>query len=50
MVKELKKENKKLYLCEECNMYYSDKSWAEKCETWCKKYKSCNIDIIKKSV
>lgn len=38
--------DKKLYQCEECSLKYSDKEWAEKCEAWCKKYKSCNLEII----
>ena len=41
------KENDNFYECEECEMHYKDKEWAEKCEVWCKKYKSCNIEIIK---
>lgn len=36
-----------LYQCEECRMYYQEKALAEKCEAWCKKYKSCNLNIVK---
>jgi hypothetical protein len=40
-------ENKQnLYECPECHLKYQDKEWAEKCETWCKRTKSCNLDII----
>lgn len=35
-----------LYQCEECEFRYKDRAWAEKCEAWCRKHKSCNIDII----
>jgi hypothetical protein len=38
------------YQCEECKLLYEDISWAEKCEAWCKKYKSCNLEITKHSV
>ena len=43
------KENKKMkcYYCGECNMAYLDRKKACECEEWCKKHKSCNIEIIK---
>ncbi len=41
----LKQEDK--YQCKECLLWYADKSWAEKCEQWCKKNKSCNLEITK---
>ncbi len=40
----------KCYLCEECHMNYSLKKLACECETWCKKHKSCNLEIIKQSI
>jgi hypothetical protein len=44
-------ENKsELYQCPECGLYYEDKDLAEKCEAWCREYKSCNLDIIKHAV
>lgn len=33
--------------CPECGLKYQKKEWADKCEAWCKKHKSCNLDIIK---
>lgn len=39
-------QDKVLYKCEECGLKYTNKEWAEKCEAWCKKYKSCNLEII----
>ena len=50
MVKEIQKEDKKLYQCEECGFRYEEKEWAEKCESWCKKYKSCNLEITKYAI
>lgn len=38
------------YKCSECGLKYKEKEWAEKCETWCKKYKSCNLEIIKHAI
>ncbi|UCH03439.1 MAG: hypothetical protein JSW05_07515 [Candidatus Thorarchaeota archaeon] len=39
-----------LYECEECRLLYRDVSWAQKCEEWCKKYKSCNLEITAHAV
>ncbi len=35
----------KLYSCKECGLRYRDKTWAYKCEEWCKEHKSCNLEI-----
>jgi len=40
----------KTYKCEECGMHYLEKAIASKCQKWCKKYKSCNIEYIKLAV
>lgn len=48
MVREDKKN--KSYYCEECNFKYKEKKFAQKCEEWCKKYKSCNIEITKHAI
>jgi len=39
-----------LYECEICLLKYKDKRLAKKCQEWCKKYKSCNLDITKFAV
>lgn len=39
-----------LYQCEECKLLYQELGWAEKCENWCKEYKSCNLDITSHAV
>ncbi len=49
MVKETKKSGNILYRCEGCDFYYKDKSWAQKCENYCKKYKACSLEITKHS-
>ena len=50
MVKEIEKNNRIYYICEECNFAYSDKDTAKKCEDYCKKYKSCSLEITKKAI
>jgi len=50
MVKEIKKSKNVYYQCEECEFFYKEKKWAQKCEDFCKKYKSCSIEITKHSV
>ncbi len=40
----------KCHYCGECNMAYFDKKKACECEDWCKKHKSCNIEIIKYAI
>ncbi len=42
----INKKEQKLYQCEECGLYYSDREWAGKCEAWCRERHSCNLDII----
>ena len=39
------KTDDRLYKCPECGLEYKEKEWAEKCEAWCKKYQSCNLEI-----
>lgn len=45
-------KNKKIseYKCKECKMIYQDKILAEKCETWCRKNHSCNLEITKHAI
>ena len=40
-------QEQKLYQCPECGLNYDEQKWSEKCKAWCKKYKSCNLEIIK---
>jgi predicted ATP-dependent serine protease len=46
VVKEVKKKGPTLYLCEECGIAYREKEWADKCETYCREYHGCNLEII----
>ena len=40
----------KRYYCEKCGLAYIDKKKAFECDEWCKKHKSCNLEIIKFSI
>ena len=46
MVKEIKKDGTTFYACEACGFVYKEREWAEKCQAFCKKYHSCNIEIM----
>ena len=50
MVKKIEKSDKNLYQCEECGFHYLDEETAKKCEQWCQKYQSCNLEITKNAV
>jgi len=50
MGKTIKQNNQIVYTCSECKMKYHDEATAKKCEEWCKKNKSCNLDIIKYAI
>lgn len=50
MVKEIKKNGKTLYICEECGFGYEQKEWAEKCQQWCQQYQSCNLEITQHAI
>lgn len=50
MVKKIKKDEKISYICEECGFSYTEKELSEKCEDWCKKHSSCNLEITKHAI
>ncbi|MBI3035779.1 hypothetical protein HYY71_05650 [Candidatus Woesearchaeota archaeon] len=50
MVKTITKNNKTYFICQECNFAYKDKETAAKCENWCRKNHSCNMEITKYAV
>jgi len=47
MAEERNLNGKIVFMCEECGYFYKDKKWAGKCQAWCKKHKSCNLEITK---
>ncbi len=50
MVKELHKDDKTYYVCEECGFVYEQKEWAEKCQQWCQQHQSCNLEITQHGI
>lgn len=38
------------YQCSVCELYYTEKHWAEECEAWCREHASCNMEITKHAV
>jgi len=50
MVREILRDNKKYYICEECGFAYKDKAWAEKCQDFCSKHHACSTDITRHAV
>lgn len=50
MVSKINIGKSKFYQCEDCKLPYLDRYYAQKCEEWCKKNKTCNIEITKHSV
>ncbi len=50
MVKEIKKNGKTLYICEECGFAYEQKEWAEKCQAWCQEHHTCNLEIMEHAI
>jgi predicted ATP-dependent serine protease len=50
MVKELVKKGKTFYICEACGFAYEQEEWAEKCQEWCEKHNSCNLEITQHAI
>ncbi len=46
----MKTKKSKLYVCTVCGFLYEEKELAQKCEEWCKTYKSCNLEITKHAI
>jgi hypothetical protein len=41
---------KPAYICDACGFGYSDAKTALQCEEFCKKHRSCSIEITKKAI
>ncbi len=50
IVKEIRRKDKTLYVCEACGFAYEERHWAEECEEWCLRHHSCNIEIASHAV
>ena len=38
------------FVCEDCDMKYKEKEWAEKCEKFCRDNKACDVEIMKHAI
>ncbi|MEX2017297.1 MAG: hypothetical protein WD876_02390 [Candidatus Pacearchaeota archaeon] len=47
MVKETNLEGNIVFKCEKCGWLYRYRGMAEKCQRWCEKHKSCNLEYAK---
>ncbi len=43
-------KDKVLYQCTECGLHYEDSEVARQCETYCKEFHGCSLEITKHSV
>lgn len=50
MVREVEKNKITYFECEECGLLYKEKDWAGKCQEWCSRNKSCNLEITKHAI
>lgn len=50
MGKTINQKHQIVFACNECKMKYHNEETAKKCEEWCKRTKSCNMDIIKYAI
>ncbi len=49
-IEQMKIKNAQVFTCPECGLGYTEKELSQKCETWCKKHNSCNLEITKYSI
>ncbi len=38
------------FQCPECGLHYLDQQMAKKCETFCREFQGCNLDITQHSI
>ena len=50
MVRTISKDDKDLYQCQACGFHYVSEETAKKCEEWCRRTNSCNLEIIKDAI
>jgi len=50
LVREVKKDDRRLYACEECGLFYEERAWAERCEKYCSRHHACSLEITSHAV
>ncbi|KKL94077.1 hypothetical protein LCGC14_1868260 [marine sediment metagenome] len=46
----MQNEEKTYYTCEACGLKYEEREWRDKCQEWCERTHSCNLEIIEHAV
>ena len=50
MVKEVEKDGKTVYQCEDCGLHYEDKDIATQCENFCREKGMCSMELTAQSI
>ncbi|MBI4302882.1 MAG: hypothetical protein HY665_00880 [Chloroflexi bacterium] len=50
MVKELRRDGKTYYICEQCGFVYETQELARRCQEFCEKNQACNLEISQYAV
>jgi len=50
MVKEKKIDDQTVFTCEICGFGYADRKTADECKEWCRKTRTCSLEITSKAV
>ncbi len=50
MVREIRRNEERFYVCEACGFAYKKKSWAEKCQNYCTIHNACSLEITRHGV
>lgn len=40
----------KTFQCPLCKLHYTEEKWARQCEAFCRKYKSCSLEITRNAL
>ena len=47
MIFEIHSHDGVFYVCDRCGFAYGEKAYAKRCQSWCRKHRSCSLDIIR---
>ena len=50
MVEKANFEGNKVFKCMKCGWFYKSLEIAQKCEDWCKKHNSCNLNLTNQAI
>lgn len=39
-----------VFQCRICGLHYTEKALADRCQEWCSKHDSCNLEIARHSI